>query len=65
MFERFTRQARAAVVQAQAEARSFGHTWVGCEHLVLAVLARPEQPAAAVLTRFGVTSERYRPSSRS
>jgi len=39
MFERFTEDARAAVVRAQTEARSLGHGWIGTEHLLLAVLA--------------------------
>jgi ATP-dependent Clp protease ATP-binding subunit ClpA len=60
MFERFTQEARSVVVRAQDEARSLGHSWVGCEHLLLAVLAQPEEPAAAVLLRFGVTAERFR-----
>jgi ATP-dependent Clp protease ATP-binding subunit ClpA len=60
MFERFTKQARAAVVGAQEEARSLGHSWIGCEHLLLGILAQPEEPAAAVLGRFGVTPERFR-----
>src|SRR5919108_3371875 len=37
-FTRFTTEARAAVVAAQAEARALGHDHVGTEHLLLGVL---------------------------
>jgi hypothetical protein len=35
MFERFTDTAREIVVQAQANARRLGRTWIGCEHRCL------------------------------
>jgi ATP-dependent Clp protease ATP-binding subunit ClpA len=54
MFERFTDQARAAVVQAQAEARRLGHNYIGCEHLLLAVVGSPA-PAGAALRELDVT----------
>ena len=57
MFERFTDGARHVVVQAQHEARRLGHTYIGCEHLLLAVTEAAE-PAAAVLRDRGITPER-------
>jgi len=57
MFERFTDGARHIVVQAQADARRLGHTYIGCEHLLLAAAAAGE-PAGAVLRDQGVTPER-------
>jgi ATP-dependent Clp protease ATP-binding subunit ClpA len=60
MFERFTDAARAAVVGAQAEARSLGHSWIGTEHLLLALLADPATPVAQVLGRIGVTHDGVR-----
>ena len=39
MFERFTDKARRVVVQAQAEARSRDHDYIGTEHLLLALVA--------------------------
>lgn len=57
MFERFTAGARRVVVQAQADARRLGHSYIGCEHLLLAVAAASE-PAGAVLRDQGVTPER-------
>lgn len=35
MFERFTDRARRVVVQAQEEARTLGHDFIGPEHLLL------------------------------
>jgi ATP-dependent Clp protease ATP-binding subunit ClpA len=60
MFERFTKPAREVVVAAQEEARGLGHAWVGTEHLLLAVLRRPQDPGAATLARLGVTAETCR-----
>jgi ATP-dependent Clp protease ATP-binding subunit ClpA len=57
MFERFTDAARHLVVQAQHEARRFGHNYIGCEHLLLAA-TRADGPAGAVLRDQGVTPER-------
>jgi ATP-dependent Clp protease ATP-binding subunit ClpA len=60
MFERFTRQARATVVGAQEEARALGHGWIGTEHLLIAVLRRPDEPGAATLVRLGADAEAAR-----
>lgn len=38
MFERFTKDARTIVVQAQEEARQLRHRFIGTEHLLLAML---------------------------
>ena len=57
MFERFTDGARQVVVQAQANARRLGHTYIGCEHLLLAAVATGE-PASVILRDQGVTPER-------
>jgi ATP-dependent Clp protease ATP-binding subunit ClpA len=38
MFERFTRPARDAVIQAQLEARQLGSTTIGSEHVLLGAL---------------------------
>jgi ATP-dependent Clp protease ATP-binding subunit ClpA len=35
MFEGFTKDARAIVERARAEAQALGHGWIGTEHLVL------------------------------
>ncbi|TDE09646.1 Clp protease N-terminal domain-containing protein [Jiangella asiatica] len=60
MFERFTTEARDTVVQAQREARELRHRWIGTEHLLLALLRRPDAPGVATLTRLGVTASAAR-----
>ena len=57
MLERFTDGARHVLVQAQKDARRFGHDYIGCEHLLLAATESGE-PAAAVLRDQGITPER-------
>lgn len=54
MFERFTADARAVVVQAQQQARRLDHGYVGCEHLLMAV-ALGDTSAGAVLRDLGLT----------
>lgn len=60
MFERFTRQARDVVLQARSEAQSLKHRHIGPEHLLLGVLAQPDAPGAATLTRLGLSAETIR-----
>ncbi|MEV4874380.1 Clp protease N-terminal domain-containing protein [Streptomyces syringium] len=55
MFEQFTKEARFAVIQAQEEARGLAHTWIGSEHLLVAVAAQEGAPGAATLARLGIT----------
>jgi hypothetical protein len=57
MFERFTSDARAIVVGAQEHARRLGHSFIGCEHLLLTVSGTAE-PAGAALRAHGVTPAR-------
>ncbi|MEV7780774.1 Clp protease N-terminal domain-containing protein [Kitasatospora sp. NPDC088351] len=54
MFERFTESARQVVAGAQREAAALRHGCIGTEHLLLAVLAVPDDPAAAVLVDAGL-----------
>jgi ATP-dependent Clp protease ATP-binding subunit ClpA len=54
MFERFTDPARAVVIEAQSQARGLGHHWIGTEHLLLAVLARPDSPVARAMADLGI-----------
>ena len=55
MFERFTERARHVVVQAQTEARSLGHGYVGTEHLLLGLIQEGDGVAARVLESAGVS----------
>ncbi len=56
MFERFTSQARAVVMAAQAAARRLGDDHIGDEHLLLGLLAEDTGMAATVLADLGVTA---------
>ena len=56
MFERFTQDARAVVVEAQEEATRLHSGRIGTEHLLLALLGR-RTPSAAVLARHGLTRD--------
>jgi ATP-dependent Clp protease ATP-binding subunit ClpA len=53
MFERFSDEARQAVVLAQEEALELRHGWIGTEHLLLGLL-RAGGGGADLLTGFGV-----------
>lgn len=44
-FERFTKDARAAVLAAREEARAAGHATIEAEHLLLALSSRPDLQA--------------------
>jgi ATP-dependent Clp protease ATP-binding subunit ClpC len=55
MFERFTDQARRVVVQAQEEARTLGHNYIGTEHILLGLLGEPEGAAAQALSSLGIS----------
>ena len=54
MFERFTTQARAVVIDAQNEARELGHRRVGTQHVLLAMARRPDTAGGRVLETLGL-----------
>jgi ATP-dependent Clp protease ATP-binding subunit ClpC len=60
MFERFTESARQVIVQAQREARTLGHGYIGTEHILLGLLLEGEGVAAWTLAKFDVTTDRVR-----
>src|SRR5215472_6092678 len=53
MFERFRQDARRAVMRAREEAAAAGLGEIGCEHLLLGLLAEPG-PAAAAMAAEGL-----------
>jgi ATP-dependent Clp protease ATP-binding subunit ClpA len=57
MFERFTHQAREAVVLAQGAAHELRHGYLGTEHLLLGLARQPEGMAGRILLSFGATDE--------
>jgi excisionase family DNA binding protein len=52
--EGFTPRARAALAAAQDEALRRNHNWIGTEHLLLALVADPDNRAVALLAAMGV-----------
>ncbi len=55
MFERFTHEARHAIVAAQDEARLLNHNYIGTEHILLGLLADEQGVAARALADHGLT----------
>jgi ATP-dependent Clp protease ATP-binding subunit ClpA len=60
MFERFSGNARQAVVLAQEECRNLNHGWIGTEHLLLGLMAVPDSAAGKALRRLGLDRETVR-----
>jgi ATP-dependent Clp protease ATP-binding subunit ClpA len=60
MFERFTTAARAVVVTAQEQARELGHSFIGTEHLMLAMIDDRKSPVARLLGAYGLDTTTVR-----
>jgi ATP-dependent Clp protease ATP-binding subunit ClpC len=60
MFERFTDRARRAVVQAQEEARTLNHDFIGTEHILLGLVGEGHGVAAKALESLGFSMEAVR-----
>ncbi|MBQ8352062.1 MAG: ATP-dependent Clp protease ATP-binding subunit [Clostridia bacterium] len=58
--ERFTKKAESILNNALKEAREFGHTYVGSEHLLLAICEEESCTAAEMLAAHGLSTERLR-----
>ena len=56
-FERFTRNARVAVMLAQEEARELRDREMGSQHLLLGLLQAAGEDLSAVLTGYGLTAD--------
>jgi ATP-dependent Clp protease ATP-binding subunit ClpA len=57
MFERFTVQARGVVANAQGEAERLRHSYIGTEHLLLALLDSGSGATSVLLHDAGLTRE--------
>jgi ATP-dependent Clp protease ATP-binding subunit ClpC len=55
MFERFTDEARQAVVSAQEQARLLQHNHIGTEHVLLSLFTVPDSAAGRALHKLGLT----------
>jgi hypothetical protein len=53
-FERLTDRARTVLAATEAVARSWGHRYIGTEHLLLALYREPEGVAAKILVEAGL-----------
>ena len=60
MLERFSDQACRVVVRARDEARALNHSWIGTEHLMLALIGEGSGMAAQVLEWLGISLEATR-----
>ncbi|NUP66362.1 MAG: NDP-hexose 4-ketoreductase, partial [Nonomuraea sp.] len=60
MFEKFTGQARRAIVLAQEEARTLNHNFIGTEHILLGLIHEGEGVAAKALESLGVSLQEVR-----
>jgi ATP-dependent Clp protease ATP-binding subunit ClpC len=60
MFEKFTDKARRVIVQAQEESRALRYTYVGTEHILLALMRGGRGTAVHVLTDMGITEDQVR-----
>jgi excisionase family DNA binding protein len=59
-WEKFTGQAKRVLHHAQAQARRFHHTYIGTEHLLLALLDGGENVAVEVLRRLEIDPDQVR-----
>ncbi|WP_461829722.1 ATP-dependent Clp protease ATP-binding subunit [Aquifex sp.] len=59
MFEKFTERARQVILRAREEALELGHSYLGSEHILLALIKEEDIPTL-VLSRFGLTPEKVR-----
>jgi ATP-dependent Clp protease ATP-binding subunit ClpC len=55
MFERFTDRARRVVVDAQEEARTLDHNYIGTEHILLGLIAEGRGVGAKALEALGIS----------
>jgi ATP-dependent Clp protease ATP-binding subunit ClpC len=55
MFERFTDRARLVVVQAQEEARTLNHDYIGTEHILLGLVHEGKGAGVKALESLGIS----------
>ncbi|MGB4752137.1 MAG: ATP-dependent Clp protease ATP-binding subunit [Fervidobacterium sp.] len=60
MFDRFSKRSGKVFVTAQEEAKDLGHSYVGTEHLLLAILKLNDKPLSTILEKYGLTYARVK-----
>jgi ATP-dependent Clp protease ATP-binding subunit ClpC len=60
MFERFTDRARRVIVDAQNEARSLGHNYIGPEHILLGLIHEGDGVGAKALEAMQISTDTIR-----
>jgi ATP-dependent Clp protease ATP-binding subunit ClpA len=60
VFDRFTDRARRVLMLAQHNAVEMGHTWIGCEHILLGLAMEGTGVAAVVLGQAGIDADRIK-----
>ena len=60
MFERFTDRARRVVVEAQDEARTLNHNYIGTEHILLGLIHEGQGTGAKALESLGISLDTVR-----
>lgn len=64
MFERFTADARRAIILAQENARMLRHDYIGTEHLLLGLMYDDESTTRRILQSMGITFDAVRDEVR-
>ncbi len=59
MFEKFTERARQVILQAREEALEMGHSYLGSEHILLALIKDEDIPTL-VMSRFGLSADKVK-----
>ncbi|MDR0899910.1 MAG: Clp protease N-terminal domain-containing protein, partial [Lactobacillaceae bacterium] len=57
MDNKYSPQTQIVLDNAQARAKSFNHTAVGSEHLLLALVSQVKTPAGVLLADFGLSED--------
>ena len=56
-FDKFTKEAKSALIVAQEKAKEAGLNYVGTEHLLIGILSQENSLGASILLNFGVSLE--------
>ena len=54
-FEKFTKEAKQALVVAQDKSREAGLNYVGTEHILIGILSQSHSLGSSILVNFGVS----------